>query len=73
MKTETDEMKQSVVMESQRTGAEYANLEGSEIESLREERAKHYDLGRGRRQAVMYSAPVHYRSKGFIARNPGSS
>ena len=45
------------------TQERYARLEGSEIESLREERAKHYDLGRGRRQAVMFSAPVHYRDK----------
>ena len=40
---------------------QYDMLEGVEDVSLREECVKHFDLGRGRRQAVMFAEPVHYR------------
>ena len=36
-------------------------LEGTEREALREEYAKHFDLGAGRFQAVEFAEPVHYR------------
>ena len=40
----------------------FDSLEGREIVSRREEFVKHFDLGAGRRQAVMFPEPVHYRT-----------
>ncbi len=40
----------------------YEVLEGREMESRREEYVKHFDLGAGRRQAVVFAEPVHYRA-----------
>ena len=37
-------------------------LPGREIISRREPCVKHFDLGAGRRQAVAFAAPVHYRA-----------
>ena len=37
-------------------------LAGREMESRREEYVKHFDLGAGRRQAVVFAEPVHYRA-----------
>ena len=38
-------------------------LAGREIISRREECVKHFDLGAGKRQAVMFAGPVHYRTE----------
>ncbi len=39
----------------------FAQLEGEEILSQRDEHTKVYDLGLGRRQAITFAAPVHYK------------
>ena len=41
---------------------QFDTLEGREIVARREEFVKHFDLGAGRRQAVMFPEPVHYRT-----------
>ena len=42
----------------------FSGLVGREITALRSECEKHYDLGKGRRQAIQYAEPVHYRNNG---------
>lgn len=46
-----------------RLAERFGEMEGREIVSRRETHVKHYDLGAGRRQAVMFPEPVHYRSE----------
>jgi RHS repeat-associated protein len=41
----------------------FAHLEGEEDVNLRDENVKHFDLGSGRRQAIMYPEAVHYRAQ----------
>lgn len=48
-------------MESNYRANEFEQLEGVEIVSQRSANEKVYDLGRGRRQAVMFAQPVHFR------------
>ena len=42
---------------------EFAMLNGTEIVEQRGEYEKVYDLGKGRRQAIMFAAPVHYKDE----------
>jgi len=42
----------------------FGGIAGREIESLRSECEKHYDLGIGCRQAIQYAEPVHYKNNG---------
>ena len=44
--------------------AQFAQLEGEEVTTLRTESTKQFDLGESRYQAVLYPEPVHYRKAG---------
>lgn len=50
-------------MENAREGKLFNLLEGEEDISRRELNVKHFNLGEGRHQAVLYDAPVHYRNE----------
>ena len=46
-----------------RTSTAFENLTGREIIEKREANVKHFDLGQGRRQAVVFASPVHFRNE----------
>ena len=50
-------------LENARKGKLFNLLEGEEDISRRELNVKHFNLGEGRHQAVLYDAPVHYRNE----------
>lgn len=50
-------------MENKNRVNDFSMLEGSEIVSKRGEYEKVFDLGNGRRQAIMFAAPVHYKDE----------
>ena len=46
-----------------RTSTAFENLTGREIIEKREANVKHFDLGQGRRQAVVFASPVHFKNE----------
>lgn len=42
---------------------DFNKMEGEEVEELRDEYTKHFDLGERRYQAVVFPEPVHYRDE----------
>ena len=50
-------------MESMVQDYTFDTLKGREIVSLRQRHVKHFDLGEGRRQAIIFSSPVHYQNE----------
>ena len=46
-----------------KTSTSFENLTGREIIEKREANVKHFDLGQGRRQAVVFASPVHFKNE----------
>ena len=50
-------------MENKVQDITFETLKGREIVSMRQRDVKHFDLGEGRRQAIVFASPVHYKNE----------